>query len=51
MTTKIKIYLNSLSDDIVILDITFKGITSLPDLTRFKNLQELHCSNNQLTSN
>jgi hypothetical protein len=42
--------LNSLSEDILIIDISGKGITSLPDLTRFKNLQELYCSNNKLTS-
>jgi Leucine-rich repeat (LRR) protein len=50
MTTEIKSYLNSLSEDILTLNISNKGIKSLPDLTRFKNLKTLKCSNNQLTS-
>ena len=50
MTTDIERYLNSLSEDITILDISYRDIKSLPDLTRFKNLKILHCSNNQLTS-
>jgi Leucine-rich repeat (LRR) protein len=50
MTTEIETYLNSLSEDILKLNISSKGIKSLPDLTRFKNLDELHCSNKQLTS-
>ena len=50
MTTDNERYFNSLPNNIVSLDISFKGITSLPDLTRFKNLQELYCHNNKLTS-
>ena len=50
MTTAIETYLNSLSEDILILSIECRGITSLPDLTRFKNLKELYCSDNKLTS-
>ena len=50
MTTDIERYLNSLSDDISILDISFKNIKYLPDLTKFKNLEELYCNNNQLTT-
>ena len=50
MTTEIETYLNSLSEDILTINIEFKGITSLPDLTRFKNLEILYCYNNQLTS-
>ena len=50
MTTVIEIYLNSLSKDILTLDISGKGIKSLTNLTRFKNLKTLDCSNNQLTS-
>ena len=50
MTTEIETYLNSLSEDILTINIEFKGITSFPDLTKFKNLKELNCSNNQLTS-
>ena len=50
MTTEIETYLNSLSEDILILNVSGRGITSLPDLTRFKNLQKLYCFNNELTS-
>ena len=50
MTTEIETYLNSLSEDILIIDISNKGIKSLPDLTRFKNLKELYCDSNELTS-
>ena len=60
MTNTIETYLDSLSEDISILNINFKklltlnmiskGIKSLPDLTRFKNLIELNCSDNKLTS-
>ena len=42
MTTNIETYLDSLSQDIKIIDISCKGIISLPDLTRFKNLKELN---------
>jgi len=49
MTTEIETYLNSLPEDILIIDISFKSLKSLPDLTRFKNLKELYCSNNELT--
>ena len=49
MITDIKTYFKSLSDDIVSLNISNKNVTSLPDLTRFKNLKILHCSNNKLT--
>jgi Leucine-rich repeat (LRR) protein len=52
MTTEIETYLNSLSEDILTLNISgkCKGIKSLPDLTRFKNLKTLKCSDNKLTS-
>ena len=50
MTTEIETYLNSLSEDILTLSIDDRNITSLPDLTRFKNLKELYCSANQLSS-
>jgi E3 ubiquitin-protein ligase SspH2 len=49
MTTEIETYLNSLSEDILIINISNKGIKSLPDLTRFKNLKTLKCYHNQLT--
>ena len=50
MTTAIETYLNSLSEDISELNVNNKGIKSLPNLTRFKNLEVLDCDNNQLTS-
>ena len=50
MTTTVETYLNSLPEDILTVDISCSRLTSLPDLTRFKNLQELHCYNNDLTS-
>jgi Leucine-rich repeat (LRR) protein len=50
MTTEIETYLNSLSEDISIIDISSKNIDYIPDLTRFKNLEILNCSENQLTS-
>ena len=49
MTTEIETYFNSLPEDILTIDITFKSLKSLPDLTRFKNLQVLYCYNNELT--
>ena len=48
--TEIERYLNSLPEGILTLDISGKGITSLPDLTRFTNLKKLNCSRNNLTS-
>ena len=53
MTTLIETYLNSLPDDILTLNVNMsydKCITSLPDLTRFQNLQSLNCHNTQITS-
>ena len=50
MTTKVERYLNSLSEDILTLDISCMDIKYFPDLTRFKNLQELYCYDNELTS-
>jgi hypothetical protein len=49
MTNAIERYLNSLSEDILTLHISSKGIKSLPDLTRFKNLEKIDCSHNQLS--
>jgi hypothetical protein len=43
-------YLNSLPDNIKFIDISNKGITYLPDLTRFKNLKALSCFHNKLKS-
>ena len=50
MTHTLETYLNSLPEDILTLDISCKGIKSLPDLTKFKNLKKLYCYDNQLTS-
>lgn len=50
MKTDIEPYLNSLSEDRRILTIEYTGITDLPDLSRFKNLKELYCGFNKLTS-
>ena len=50
MTTEIETYLNSLFSDILIISIEGRGITILPDLTRFKKLKELYCSDNKLSS-
>ena len=50
MTTEIETYLNSLSEDILTLNVSCRSIKSLPNLTRFKNLQKLYCGNNELTS-
>jgi Leucine-rich repeat (LRR) protein len=43
-------YLNSLPDDTTNINIFGKYVKYLPDLSRFKNLIYLNCSNNQLTS-
>jgi Leucine-rich repeat (LRR) protein len=48
MTINIETYLNSLSEDILDLNISCLRIKSLPNLTRFKNLKTLDCSNNKL---
>ena len=50
MTTTVETYLNSLPNDILTLDIRRKGIISLSDLTRFKNIEELYCYNNNTIS-
>ena len=49
MTTTVETYLNSLPNDILTLDIRRKGIISLSDLTRFKNIEELYCYNNTIS--
>ncbi len=42
-------YLDSLPEDITELNVSGKNLTYLPDLSRFKNLQELCCASNNLT--
>jgi len=46
----IKNYLNSLPEDVEKIDVSYKKLTYLPDLSRFKNLQILNCHFNNLTS-
>ena len=41
-------YLNSLPEDIEIIDISYKNLTYIPSLKRFHNLRELRCYGNQL---
>ena len=50
MKISIETYLNSLSEDILTVSIEGRGIKSLPYLNRFKNLKELYCSDNKLSS-
>ena len=50
MKINIETYLNSLSEDRITLSVNSRDITVLPDLTRFKNLKELYCSFNKLSS-
>ena len=42
-------YLNSLPEDITVIDVSYKNLKYLPNLSRFKNLKELNCSHNELT--
>jgi len=44
-----KEYLDSLPDTITKLDLADKGITYIPDLSRFKKLKKIDCSYNKLT--
>lgn len=43
-------YLDSLPDDTTEIKLNSKGLTVLPDLSRFTNLQELSCVGNNLTA-
>ena len=49
MEFNIETYIASLPDDTLNIDISGRGLKVIPDLSRFKNLQHLDCSNNQLT--
>ena len=49
MTFNIEIYLDSLPEDIKKINVIGKGIDHLPNLSRFKKLKYLNCSNNKLT--
>ena len=41
-------YINSLSPDVIEIDISYKNLSILPDLSRFTCLQKLDCSCNQI---
>ena len=43
-------YLGSLPEDILIINVANKGLTYLPDLSRFTKLRRLYCQANKLTS-
>ena len=49
MEFNIEDYLNSLPLDTTSIDVSYKGLTYLPDLSRFKQLTHLYCNHNQLT--
>ena len=49
MSFNIEEYINNLSSDVTEIDVSEKGITFLPDLSRFTNLEKLHCYYNSLT--
>ena len=46
----IETYLDSLPEDTERIDVSEKGLTYLPNLSRFKNLTRLYCFQNKLTS-
>jgi len=50
MDFNIEEYINSLPLGVGIINVSRKNLTYLPDLTRFKKLKELLCSNNKLKS-
>jgi len=50
MEFNIEDYINSLPLDTTEINVSSKGLTYLPDLSRFKQLTHLFCSYNQLTS-
>ena len=50
MTFNIKSYLNSLPRDIKSIYVSEQNLNYLPSLSRFKNLEILYCSGNNLTS-
>jgi len=50
MSSKVTEYLNGLSNDVENIYLSNKNLTSLPDLSRFYNLQVLFCDHNRLTT-
>ena len=49
MSFNIEEYLNSLPLDTTYIDLSNRGLTYLPDLSRFKQLTHLFCNDNKLT--
>ncbi len=49
-TFNIEDYLNSLPEDIEVINISEKNLTYIPSLERFRKLKELDCTFNQLIS-
>lgn len=49
MSFDIDEYINSLPDDTEVININGKGVTYIPDLSRFTKLTDLHCKINSLT--
>ena len=49
MAFNIETYLNSLPLDTRCIDLSNKGLTYIPDLSRFKQLTHLFCNDNKLT--
>ena len=50
MTFCVVEYLNCLSNNAIEINLSSKGLTELPDLSKFVYLEVLNCSNNKLTS-
>ena len=48
MNFSIRNYLNSLSSDVTVINVSNKNLTYLPDLSRFHSLEELYCNDNEL---
>jgi len=46
----IEAYLNSLPEDIEYINVSGKGLTYLPDLSRFKKLKKLYCNRNEFVT-
>ena len=46
----IETYLNSLPDDVEIIDLSYKNLTYIPSLKRFTKLRRLDCYHNNLTA-
>jgi hypothetical protein len=44
----INTYLDQLTDNVLIIDMSYKKISHIPDLSRFRNLEILICNNNNL---